>query len=352
MGRRRRDDPSLHGVLLVDKPLGPTSHDVVGWVRWVLGVGRVGHCGTLDPGATGLLVVAVGGATKLVPYLSGQDKGYRATFGLGRRTDTADAQGRTLEEQPCSEGLEARVPQALQWLRGEHELPPPAFSAVHVDGKRAHELAREGVLDEALPTRPMVVRELQPGRVSRRGDAVEIEATLLVSKGTYIRSLAEALGAQLGVPAHLVALHRERSGSLSLSEPRAVRGLSARALEPGPRGQPRWRIEAPPEAGEGREAVAQWLRSRWLEPAQAVPLPLCRVPAGDGGPCAMRRLLNGQAVSLEEACSEPVPPDAERVAVVPADPSEAGLLVARVSAGEGDHRRLEPERVIVPPRHP
>ena len=197
-GRRRAEDPVLHGVLLVDKPAGPTSHDVVGWIRWVLGVRRVGHAGTLDPAATGLLVIGVGGATKLAPYLTGQDKRYRARFVLGASTTTADGEGPVVETLACPPDLEARIPAALAALAEVRALPPPVFSAIHVDGRRAHELAREGhapVLEE----RPMEVRALVPGPVRRRGDRVEVEVELLVSKGTYVRSLAEAFGRLLTV---------------------------------------------------------------------------------------------------------------------------------------------------------
>lgn len=350
MSRRRRDDPTQCGVLLVDKPRGPTSHDVVGWVRWTLGVRRVGHCGTLDPAATGLLVVAVGAATKLAPYLSGQDKGYRAVFSLGRRTDTGDAQGRTVDAAACPADLEERIPAALEALLGTHELPPPAYSAIHVDGARAHELARAGELD-TLPARPMTVLAVEPGAVTRRGDEVEVEATVHVSKGTYVRSLAEALGERLGVPGHLASLHRIASGSLSLSHPQAVTGLCARPLEPGPRGNPRWRIEAPREAGSSREAVAQWLGTKRLDAAEAVPMPLHRVLADDCGQSALQRLASGQPVSVDDSGLPEVASDADTVAVAAARPGLPGLVIAAVTSGaHGD--RLEPRRVIVPPVHP
>ncbi|MCB9713737.1 MAG: tRNA pseudouridine(55) synthase TruB [Myxococcales bacterium] len=347
MSRRRRDDSEPAGVLLVDKPAGPTSHDVVGFVRWALGVRRVGHCGTLDPAATGLLVVGVGAATKLVPYLTGQDKGYRAVFSLGRRTTTGDAQGEVLDRRPCPPGLEERVPPALAALRGTLELPPPAFSAIHVDGKRAHELARAGELTE-LPARPMTVLRMEPGPVTRESDRVEVQVTLLVSKGTYVRSLAEALGQRLGVPAHLAALHRLSSGALSLSDPRALGPLRACPREPGPQGIARWRIEGPAELGSEREALGAWLRAHLLDPALAVPLPLLRADPGEGGQRALRCLSSGRPVPLHDPGLHGTAGDAERVAIAPAEPGEPGLVVARVT-GEGLDARLEPERVVVPP---
>ncbi len=122
--RRRRADPVLDGVLLVDKPSGPTSHDVVQWVRWALGVRRVGHCGTLDPMATGLLVVTVGMATKLVPLLTGQDKVYRATVVLGQGTTTGDAQGTVVAERPVDESTFARIPTEVAMLRDRDRGSP------------------------------------------------------------------------------------------------------------------------------------------------------------------------------------------------------------------------------------
>lgn len=344
MSRRRRErDPDLHGVLLLDKPAGPTSHDVVSWVRWVMGVRRVGHCGTLDPAATGLLVVAVGLATKLATHLTGQDKAYRACIVLGARTTTADAQGDVLEQCACPADLEARVPEAVEGLRGAHQLPPPAFSAVHVDGRRAHELARAGE-DPALAPRPMTVHAIEPGAVRRVGERVEVDATLHVSKGTYIRSLAEALGAALGVPAHLGALHRLRSGALSLEHPRAVTGLSARRLEATRPGPPRWRVERGESAD--RAELAAFLRSRMLTPAEAVPLPLLRVGEGPSGSRALARLASGQAVAVDDPGLPAVPDHAERLAVGPASASAAGLVIVRHL---GLPARLEPERVVIPP---
>ncbi|MCX4244627.1 tRNA pseudouridine(55) synthase TruB [Paraliomyxa miuraensis] len=349
-GRRRRtDDPSLCGVLLLDKPAGPTSHDVVAWVRWVLGVRRVGHCGTLDPSATGLLVVGVGAATKLAPILTGQDKGYRARFVLGAATTTADAEGEVRSSMPCPSDTEARVPPVLAWLRGEHRLPPPAYSAIHVDGRRAHELARTGVEVE-LPPRPMVVHEVVPGRLARVGDRVEVEAELLVSKGTYVRSLAEAVGERLGLPAHLGALHRTRSGALGLDHPLAVTDVTAQRRGDGSPG--RWQLALQGPAGASREAMADHLRGHLLAPAMAVPLPVLRVADDDSGRRALACLASGQSLSLADpglglglgsglgSC------DATGACLAVASMNGPGLVLVRHDPAEG---RLQPERVIVAP---
>lgn len=346
--RRRADDPTLHGVLLVDKPKGPTSHDVVAWVRWVLGLRRVGHCGTLDPAATGMLVVGVGAATKLAPFLTGQDKGYRACFMLGASTTTADAQGELVEERPCPPGCEADVPAALAALCGAQSLPPPAYSAIHVEGQRAHALARAGQAP-VLEARPMTVHALTPGRVTRRGDRIEVEATMLVSKGTYVRSLAEALGRHLGLPAHLSALHRTRSGAFDLEDSRAVTGLVAQRVESERSGPPRWRIGLP--SCETPEATAEHLRARLLMPSEAVPMPVLRVSDDECGNRAMQRLAAGQVLSLPDpGLPEPYPAGVDRLAV--ALPRGPALVVARLDESPPG-TRLRPERVVVPPTpHP
>lgn len=365
--RRRADDPAVHGVLLVDKPAGPTSHDVVGWVRWVLGVRRVGHAGTLDPAATGLLVVAVGAATKLAPYLTGQDKGYRARIVLGASTTTGDAEGTVVETSACPADLEARLPAALAALATVQALPPPAFSAIHVDGQRAHVLARAG-LAPALAERPMTVHALVPGPVARRGDRVDVDVELLVSKGTYVRSLAEALGRLLGVPAHLGALHRTRSGTLALDHPQAVTGIVAERVPTAPvegvaiDRPPRWRLRLPAadaapsgaeDPSDAPRAAATRLRARLLPPAAVVPMPVLRATPDDSGHRALARLAAGQALAwpdpglpsaLDAGASDP------HVAVVPTE--GPALVVARLERGPTG-ACLRPERVVVDPQgHP
>lgn len=259
-------------VVLVDKPEGPTSHDVVAFVRWALGVQQVGHCGTLDPLATGLLVVCVGGATRLVPYLTGVDKVYRARFGLGRATTTADRAGETIAAAAIAPGDPARVAYALKDMCGPLSIPPPAFSAIKVDGKRAHELARKGQAVE-LAARSMAL--LAVDDLALADDA--IEATCTVSKGTYIRSLAEELGRRTGVPAHLAALHRIASGPLRVGDPRAVTGLVAERLPDRPGLPPKFRLSLPGE-GDPRTGARERLRAAGLAPADALPFPVVPAP--------------------------------------------------------------------------
>ena len=220
------------GVLVVDKPGGMTSHDVVARVRRLLGTRRVGHAGTLDPMATGVLVVLVGESTKLGPYLTADDKGYLAEVAFGRATDTLDAEGATTTTAavPVWLGEEIaqsraptdspRVTAALAAELGRTEQVPPAFSAIHVDGRRSYDRARAGEVVE-LPPRPVLVRrlavaEMEGNPADRAEPRIQLEVD--VAKGYYVRSLARDLGERLGVPAHLTALRRTRSGAFQLAE--------------------------------------------------------------------------------------------------------------------------------------
>ncbi len=207
---RRSEAVRLDGILVVDKPAGPTSSDVVQAVKRLLRADKVGHTGTLDPLATGVLPLCLGKATRLSQYLLDADKGYRATLRLGARTDTGDAEGRVVEEKPVPElgreGLEA----VLASLIGEQLQKPPMYSAVKVGGERLYERARRG---------EQVERAARPIRIAALG-LVELAPPLLVvdvvcSKGTYVRVLAEDIGERLGTAAHLAALRRTRSGGFS-----------------------------------------------------------------------------------------------------------------------------------------
>jgi tRNA pseudouridine55 synthase len=219
----------MDGLLVVDKPAGPTSHDVVARVRRLLRERRVGHTGTLDPAATGVLPLVLGRATRLAQFLSGSDKSYDAVIRLGFSTDTGDAQGRAIGDQratelPTSQAIDA----ALDTFRGAFLQQPPAFSAKKVDGKRSHALARArgrnftGDRDNSVPTlspqlpSPVAVTTHAITIVSVSGDTVTLRVDC--SAGFYIRSLAHDLGHRLGVGGHLVALRRTRSGSLTLAD--------------------------------------------------------------------------------------------------------------------------------------
>jgi tRNA pseudouridine55 synthase len=201
-----------HGVLVVDKPRGPTSHDVVRAARKLFGTREVGHAGTLDPMATGVLVLLFGEATKLSPYLTAHDKRYRAVVHFGRATDTHDSEGRVTEER-LVELDQASLARALDAERSRREQLPPLFSAISVAGERAHRVGRRGGSLELAP-RPIAVRELTLLAAESASATLELE----VSKGYYVRSLARDLGQAVGAPAHLAELRRLASGPFSLDE--------------------------------------------------------------------------------------------------------------------------------------
>jgi len=206
---------SADGVLIVDKPGKATSHDVVAQARRVFGTREVGHAGTLDPMATGVLLLLFGEATKLSQFLTRDRKRYRATVCLGRATDTLDADGRTTEEVALApEQLsEALIDSALATEKARRLQVPPAVSAIKVDGRRSYALARAGNAPE-LPEREIHVEHLLLLGRSEHELVLEVEA----SKGYYVRALARDLGASLGLPAHLSALRRLASGSFELSD--------------------------------------------------------------------------------------------------------------------------------------
>jgi tRNA pseudouridine55 synthase len=212
----------LHGVLVVDKPEGPTSHDVVDAVRRALGLRRVGHTGTLDPFATGVLPVCVGKATRLARFLGGGDKTYRATVRLGFATTTDDRTGEPLGEPRPVSVESARIEAALASLRGRIEQLPPAYSAKHVGGRRAYELAREG---REVPRQLVAVTVHSLDLLERRGDELTVEVRC--SPGTYVRAIARDLGAALGVGGHLTALRRTRSGAFGIEQALPLDAVSA-----------------------------------------------------------------------------------------------------------------------------
>jgi tRNA pseudouridine55 synthase len=216
-------------VALVAKPGGPdgpTSHDVVDRVRRTVGTDRVGHLGTLDPFASGLLVIMVGRATRLAPFAAGWPKAYDGVIRLGATTDTDDATGATVATSQAWQGLDrARVEEALDAFRGTYDQRPPAYSAVKVAGERAYRRARRGEAVELRPRR-VEVTELE---IERFGPPdVAFRAT--VSGGTYLRSLARDVGAALGCGAHLATLRRTRVGPFQLEDAVAPDAVTAQTL--------------------------------------------------------------------------------------------------------------------------
>jgi len=212
----------MDGLLLIDKPVGPTSHDIVARVRRVFGERSVGHTGTLDPLASGLLALVLGRATRLARFLSASDKTYEAEIRLGVATDTYDAQG-TAVSMADSGALPSRerIERALDAFRGTFLQQPPAYSAKKIDGQRSYAIARRARALPALPAdaalpRPVSVTAHAIDVLACDGDRVTLRVHC--SAGFYIRSLAHDLGRQLGIGAHLTALRRTRSGALALAD--------------------------------------------------------------------------------------------------------------------------------------
>jgi tRNA pseudouridine55 synthase len=279
-----RNQP-IDGMLLVDKPAGPTSHDVVAVVRRALGVRRVGHAGTLDPFATGLLVLLVGRATRLLPYIDAEPKEYEATVRFGAATDTDDLTGSVIAEAALPD--RASVERAIGELTGELQQLPPVFSAKQVGGRRSYAAARGGA---TLALRPVPV-DVHGWRVRAWRDD-EIDVTITCGGGTYVRSLARDLGQLASSAAHLVALRRVRSGPFTVADAYTlddVKGGTAAVLPP---------IEAV------RSLPVQWV--------------------GDG---ALARVVTGRAVeaTVDGECAALVDSTGALVAIAARESSESAV---------------------------
>lgn len=220
------------GILLIDKPADWTSHDVVARARKLLGTRRVGHTGTLDPFATGLLVVCVNRATRLVQYLTGEDKEYLATVRFGFATDTGDLTGKALTEAVSAGHLTvAQLNEAAASLRGRIQQLPPMYSAKKIGGVKLYELARQGAHIERQPVE-IEIKEFEVIAAKEPNDVNTRDFTIRVvcSSGTYIRVLAEDLGKLLGIGAHLSALRRTRVGQFSLDQAATLEHLAELSL--------------------------------------------------------------------------------------------------------------------------
>jgi tRNA pseudouridine55 synthase len=289
----------MDGVLVIDKPKGPTSFDVVRQVRGLLRVKKVGHTGTLDPMATGVLPLCIGEATKVAGFITEGDKAYDAVVRLGAETDTQDAEGKVVAEAPVPALTAALLEEVLGRFRGSFDQVPPMYSAVKVGGKRLYELARAGEEVERA-SRHVTVYEL----VLRDFSANQLRLSVRCSKGFFVRTLAYDIGRALGCGAHLEALRRTTSGPFTLAQALPLADLAELARTP--------------------EALAK----RLVPISQALTdLPAVRVSAADAA-----RVSHGVPV---EAPAHP-----GRVRVV--DPSDALLAVAEVVRG-----RLRYLRVLV-----
>jgi tRNA pseudouridine55 synthase len=217
------------GILLVDKPGGMTSHDVVARARRALGTRKIGHAGTLDPMATGMLVLGVEGATRLLTYLVGLDKTYEATIRLGASTDTDDAEGTVASTADASSLTDSAILAAIEPLTGRIQQVPSTVSAIKVAGRRAYDLARAGE-DVHLKARTVTVSRFAVSAVRREGQHVDLDVTVDCSSGTYIRALARDLGAALGVGGHLTALRRTHIGPFDVTLAAPAEGIADAVL--------------------------------------------------------------------------------------------------------------------------
>lgn len=215
------------GLVVVDKPGGMTSHDIVGRCRRLFGTRKVGHAGTLDPMATGVLVVGVDRATKILGLLTATAKAYTATIRLGEATTTDDAEGEVVQRFPASAVTDDDIESAVAALRGDIEQVPSAVSAIKVDGKRAYRMVRDGQTPE-LAARPVRISRFEVLAVhrDRPGEVVDVDVDVDCSSGTYIRALARDVGAALGVGGHLTALRRTRVGDFGLEHARTLEQLA------------------------------------------------------------------------------------------------------------------------------
>ncbi|MDI3330072.1 MAG: tRNA pseudouridine(55) synthase TruB [Micrococcus sp.] len=274
---------SASGLVLVDKPAGWTSHDVVGKVRRLAGTRKVGHAGTLDPMATGLLVIGFNKATRLLTAITGSDKTYLATVRLGQSTVTDDAEGEVLQTRLANAVTEDRVRAAMVPLTGAIQQVPSAVSAIKVDGRRAYDRVRAGE-DIALQARSVTVRrfELTGFRRLDGGRAVDLDVEVDCSSGTYIRALARDLGEALGTGGHLTALRRTVVGPFSVEDAVTIEQLGRRFT-----------------ATELSEAAAGLFPVRRLTPDEAVELSFGRriAPTGREGTVAAQA-PDGSVVAL------------------------------------------------------
>ena len=231
--------PDMDGVICIDKQPGMTSHDVVAQARHILNQRRVGHAGTLDPFATGLLVLLVGRATRLTQFLTALEKEYEAIIRLGFATDTADRTGVPISEVVKGQAWTIeQIEEALTSLRGEIDQVPPMYSAKKQGGRKLYDLARKGAEVERAPVR-VSIHEFEPLKPegewlkTNLDGTVDFEVRVVCSPGTYIRTLAEDFGKQLNVGAHLAELRRTRVGDFTIGEALTLVQLKTRAAEEG-----------------------------------------------------------------------------------------------------------------------
>jgi tRNA pseudouridine55 synthase len=290
---RRPDADVPPGILLVDKPGGMTSHDVVARARRELSVRKVGHAGTLDPMATGLLLLGVGSATRLLGYLGGHDKTYEATIRLGQATVTDDREGEVLATVPAGHLDDDAVRTALAAQTGPLRQVPSSVSAVKVAGRRSYDRVRAGETVELEP-RSVSVHRLEVHRIERVDGLVDVDVTVECTAGTYIRAIARDAGGALGVGGHLTALRRTASGPFRVADAATVEDAAAALVADG---------------GAGflplAEAATAVFPQRRLTPEEAVALGYGqRIPAAGAAGLTAATAPDGRLVALVEDAGE------------------------------------------------
>ncbi|MGH9868382.1 MAG: tRNA pseudouridine(55) synthase TruB [Candidatus Polarisedimenticolia bacterium] len=306
---------TLDALLAVDKPSGPTSHDVVAEVRRLAGQRRVGHTGTLDPFATGVLPLCLGRATRLSRFMAGSRKVYEATLKLGLDTDTYDALGRPVRQRDASGISAAQVREAALRFAGEIDQVPPPYSARRIAGKRLHELARSG-RPVLLPASRVTIHRLEISDV----DGPLVHFVTEVSAGTYIRSLARDIGEALGCGAHLAALRRTSAGRITLDQAH--------------------------DMDEVRAAAAAGTLTDLMVTIDRIDLGLPTAVANAIGAEAVR---NGRPLASEHLCEWPAEPIAAGGPVRVVDGAGRLLSVAMAGAGASGALSLHPSVVLYSP---
>ena len=216
MNQTKQANSEVNGFVIVDKPAGMTSHDVVHQIRKIAKTKKVGHAGTLDPDATGVLVVGLGKATRLLTFIVADNKTYQATIRLGQSRTTDDAQGEIIETKSCQELNENLIKSEIEKFVGDIEQIPSSVSAIKVDGKRAYYLVRQGENVTLLP-RSIHISAIDIHEINKVEDFIDVSVTVHCSSGTYIRALARDLGNNLNVGGHLTGLRRTQSGQWSIT---------------------------------------------------------------------------------------------------------------------------------------
>lgn len=216
MNQIKQGANEIHGFVIVDKPAGMTSHDVVHQIRKLANTKKVGHAGTLDPDATGVLVVGLGKATRLLTFIVADNKTYQATIRLGQSRTTDDAQGEIIETKTCEKVSEEAIKQELDKFVGDIQQIPSSVSAIKVDGKRAYDLVRQGEKVELAP-RSVHISAIDVHEIKKIDDFIDVAVTVHCSSGTYIRAIARDLGNNLNVGGHLTNLRRTQSGQWSIT---------------------------------------------------------------------------------------------------------------------------------------